>query len=211
MNELVDAMAKMKEHEAFDLAEKMLNAGENPLKVLSLCREAVAMVGKQFELGQYFLPELVLAGEMLKKISKMAEPFLKQEGAEKTEQIGKVVMGSVKGDIHDIGKDIVIFLLDVNGFEVQDLGVDVPPEVFVAAIREAKPQVVGMSALLTTVFESFKDTVAAIEEAGLRDAVKIMIGGGTVTDEVREYSGADAYGKDAVEAVKLSKKWVEYV
>lgn len=106
---------------------------------------------------------------------------------------------------------MLILLLDVNGFEVQDLGVDVSPEVFVAAIREAKPQVVGMSALLTTVFVSFKDTVAAIVEAGLRDAVKIMIGGGTVTDEVGEYSGADAYGKDAVEAVKLSIQWAEKV
>jgi len=211
VNDLVDAIADMRELEAMELAEKMFNAREDPLNVLALCREAVAMVGKQFEMGQYFLPELVLAGEMLKKISTMAEPYLKQDAAETTERIGKVIMGSVKGDIHDIGKDMVIFLLDVHGFEVQDLGVDVPPEVFVAAIREAKPQVVGMSALLTTVFDSFKDTVAAIEEAGLRDAVKIMIGGGTVTDEVREYSGADAYGKDAVEAVKLSKQWVEKV
>ncbi|KGM38897.1 hypothetical protein JY97_13985 [Alkalispirochaeta odontotermitis] len=209
VDDLVVSIANMKEQKAMDLAAKMLNGGENPLKVLELCRQAVELVGQQFEQGQYFLPELVMAGEMLQKISKMAEPFVKQDAAEATERIGKVVMGSVKGDIHDIGKDMVIFLLDVNGFEVQDLGVDVTPEAFVAAIRETKPQVVGMSALLTTVFESFKDTVAAIEEAGMRDAVKIMIGGGTVTDEVREYSGADAYGKDAVEAVNLSKKWVE--
>lgn len=209
MNDLVDAMAKMKEQAALDLADKMLNDGENPLKVLELCRQAVELVGQQFERGQYFLPELVMAGEMLKKISKMAEPYVKQDAAETTERIGKVVIGSVRGDIHDIGKDMVIFLLDINGFEIQDLGVDVTPEAFVAAIRETKPQVVGMSALLTTVFESFKDTVAAIEEAGLRNVVKIMIGGGTVTDEVREYSGADAYGKDAVEAVNLARKWVE--
>jgi len=209
VNDLVDAMAKMKEQAALDLADKMLNDGENPLKVLELCRQAVELVGQQFERGQYFLPELVMAGEMLKKISKMAEPYVKQDAAETTERIGKVVIGSVRGDIHDIGKDMVIFLLDINGFEIQDLGVDVTPEAFVAAIRETKPQVVGMSALLTTVFESFKDTVAAIEEAGLRNVVKIMIGGGTVTDEVREYSGADAYGKDAVEAVNLARKWVE--
>jgi 5-methyltetrahydrofolate--homocysteine methyltransferase len=118
------------------------------------------------------------------------------------------VLGSVKGDIHDIGKDIVKFLLDVNGFEVHDLGVDVPPERFVEAIREVQPGVVGMSALLTTVFESMKNTVAAIQEAGLRDNVKIMIGGGTVSEEVRAYSGADAYGKDAVAAVNLAKEWI---
>ena len=207
-DELVDAMVHMREQEALSLAEKMLNDGVHPLKVLEQCREAVEKVGKQFELGKYFLPELVMAGEMLKKISKMTEPFVKQDAVQNTERIGKVVIGSVKGDIHDIGKDIVIFMLDVNGFEVQDLGVDVPPEVFVDAIRQTQPQIVGMSALLTTVFESFKNTVAAIKSAGLRDEVKIMIGGGTVTDDVRKYSGADAYGKDAVAAVNLSKKWV---
>ena len=208
MNELVDAIAHMKEQNALNLAEKMLNEGENPIRILEMCREAVEYVGKQFELGKYFLPELIMAGEMLKKISKMTEPFVKQDAGQNTERIGKVVIGSVKGDIHDIGKDIVIFMLDVNGFEVQDLGVDVPPEEFVDAIRQTQPQIVGMSALLTTVFESFKNTVAAIKDAGLRDEVKIMIGGGTVTDDVRKYSGADAYGKDAVAAVNLSKKWV---
>jgi methanogenic corrinoid protein MtbC1 len=207
-DKLVDTMVHMREQEALSLAEKMLNDGVHPLKVLEQCREAVEKVGKQFELGKYFLPELVMAGEMLKKISKMTEPFVKQDAGQITERTGKVVIGSVKGDIHDIGKDMVIFMLDVNGFEVQDLGVDVPPEEFVTAIRQTQPQIVGMSALLTTVFESFKNTVAAIKDAGLRDEVKIMIGGGTVTDDVRKYSGADAYGKDALAAVNLSKKWV---
>lgn len=211
MNELVEAMAKMKEKDALKLAENMLNTGEDPLKVLELCREAVEFVGKQFELGNYFLPELIMAGEMLKKVSKMAEPFIKRDTGGQIERIGKVVIGSVKGDIHDIGKDIVIFLLDVNGFEVYDLGVDVPPLEFVDAIRKIQPQVLGMSALLTTAFESFKSTVEAVIDAGLRNEVKIIIGGGTVTDEVREYSGADAYGEDAVAAVNLLKQWVEKV
>ncbi len=205
---LVDAMVHMREQEALSLAEKMLNDGVHPLKVLEQCREAVEKVGKQFEIGKYFLPELVMAGEMLKKISSMTEPFLKHDAGDKAVCLGKVVLGSVKGDIHDIGKDIVKFLLDVNGFEVHDLGVDVLPERFVEAIREVQPEVVGMSALLTTVFAAMKNTVAAIKDAGLRDDVKIMIGGGTVTDDVRKYSGADAYGKDAVAAVNLSKKWV---
>lgn len=204
---LVDAMAKMREHEALDLAEKMLNDGEDPMKVLDLCREAVEIVGKQFEEGKYFLPELVLAGEMLKKISKMAEPFMKQEVEKRTKRLGRVLIGTVQGDIHDIGKDIVTFLLDVNGFEVHDLGVDVPPQRFVEAIKNVQPEVVGMSALLTLAFESLKSTVDAIREAGLRDQVKIMIGGGAVDDEVREYSGADAYGEDAMAAVNLSKNW----
>ena len=207
-NELVDAMANMREQEALNVAEKMLNDGEDPLRVLALCREAIEIVGKQFEVGKYFLPELVLAGEMLKRISKMAEPFLEQDSEVRTERLGKVVIGTVEGDIHNIGKDIVTFLLDVNGFEVHDLGVDVPPQRFVEAIKEVQPEVVGMSALLTLAFESLKSTVEAIKEAGLRDHVKIMIGGGAVDEEVREYSGADAYGEDAMAAVNLSKEWV---
>jgi len=204
---LVDAMVHMREQEALALAQKMLNDGVHPFKVLEQCREAVEKVGKQFELGKYFLPELVMAGAMLKKRSSMTEPYLKHDSEDKTARLGKVVLGSVKGDIHDIGKDMVKFLLDVNGFEVHDLGVDVPPDRFVEAIKEVHPEVVGMSALLTTVFESMKNTVAAIQAAGLRDEVKIMIGGGTVTEEVRAYSGADAYGKDAVVAVNLAKDW----
>jgi 5-methyltetrahydrofolate--homocysteine methyltransferase len=207
-DKLVDAIAGMRETEAFGLAEKMLRDGVHPLQVLEQCRKAVEKVGKRFEIGQYFLPELIMAGEMLKKISSMAEPFLKAAAGDQSASLAKVVLGSVKGDIHDIGKDIVKFLLDVNGFEVHDLGVDVPPERFVEAIKEVRPEIVGMSALLTTAFEAMKNTVAAIQEAGLRDEVKIMIGGGTVSEEVREYSGADAYGEDAVAAVKLTKRWV---
>jgi len=115
-------------------------------------------------------------------------------------------LGLVK-DIHDLGKDIVEFMLDINGFEVHDLGVDVSPAKFVEAIKEVKPQIVGMSCLLTIAFDSMKETVEAIKAAGLRDSVKIMIGGGTTNDQVRKYSGADAYGKDAIAAVTLAKQW----
>ena len=122
-----------------------------------------------------------------------------------------MVIGSVKGDIHDIGKNIVTFMLDVNGFEVHDLGVDVPAEKFVGAIKEVQPEIVGMSALLTTAFESIKNTVGVIEDAGLGDQIKIMVGGGAVDEKVKEYTGADAYGADAVAAANLSKEWVERV
>ena len=206
-NELVDAMSNMREKEAIDISKKLLEGGEDPVAVLEHCRQALEIVGKRFETGKYFLPELIMAGEMLKKIANLAKPYLKQESNPKAEAIGKVVIGSVKGDIHDIGKDIVAFMLDINGFEVHDLGVDVPAEKFVAAIREIQPQVVGMSALLTTAFDSMKNTVEVIKAAGLRDRVKIMIGGGAVDDKVRQYAAADAYGPDAVAAVKLAKEW----
>ena len=200
-------MADMREQEAIDLSKKMLEAGEDPLKVLEHCRKALEIVGKRFETGKYFLPELIMAGEMLKKITNIAKPYLKPASNRKTEAKVKVVIGSVKGDIHDIGKDIVVFMLDINGFEVHDLGVDVPAEKFVQTIREIQPQVVGLSALLTTAFDSMKNTVEFIKTAGLRDRVKIMIGGGAVDDKVRQYAGADAYGPDAVAAVKLAKEW----
>lgn len=208
MDELIDAMVNMKEKDALILAERRLNQGDDPLAVLDLCHVAVEYIGKQFELGNYFLPELIMAGEMVKAISKLAEPFIKGGTGETVEPIGRVIIGSVQGDIHDIGKDIVIFMLEVNGFKVHDLGVDVSPDKFVEAVRDIQPQIVGMSALLTTVFDSFKHTVEAIAEAGCRDKVKIMIGGGTVTDEVRQYSGADAYGEDAMAAVNHAKRWV---
>ena len=207
-NDLVDAMVHMRETEAMELAQKMLDAGEDPLKVLERCREALEMVGKQFEAGKYFLPELILSGEMLKKISKMAMPYIRKESDNQAEIKGKVVIGSVKGDIHDIGKDIVVFLLDINGFKVHDLGVDVPAEKFVEAIKEVQPEVVGLSALLTTALESMKNTVDVIKNAGLRDQLKIMVGGGAVDEKVRKYTDADAYGPDAVVAVNLSREWV---
>lgn len=124
-NELIGAMVNMREQEALELAKKMLGTGEDSLKILELCRKALEIVGERFEAEEYFLPELIMAGEMLKKISQIAKPFMKQESNQKTEVIGKVVIGSVKGDIHDIGKDIVVFMLEINGFEVHDLGVDV--------------------------------------------------------------------------------------
>jgi len=207
--DLVDAMVSMREAEAMELAQKMLDGGEDPLHVLESCRAAVEIVGQRFEAGRYFLPELIMAGEMLKKISQIAKPFLKRECSTKADVRGKVVIGSVKGDIHDIGKDIVTFMLEINGFEVHDLGVDVPAEKFVDAIKTVQPDIVGMSALLTTAFESMKNTVEMIKNAGLRDGVKIMVGGGTVDEKVKQYSGADAYGADAIAAVKLSVEWME--
>ena len=207
--DLVDAMVSMREAEAMELAQKMLDGGEDPLHVLESCRAALEIVGQRFEAGRYFLPELIMAGEMLKKISQIAKPFFKTECSTKADARGKVVIGSVKGDIHDIGKDIVTFMLEINGFEVHDLGVDVPAEKFVDAIKTVQPDIVGMSALLTTAFESMKNTVEMIKNAGLRDGVKIMVGGGTVDEKVKQYSGADAYGADAVAAVKLSIEWME--
>jgi len=136
----------------------------------------------------------------------MLEPHLKK--GEEAKRLGKVVIGTVAGDIHDIGKDLVVFMLDVNGFEVLDLGIDVPVQKFVDTIKETGSKVVGLSGFLTLAFQSMKDTVDAIKEAGLRDQVKIMIGGGQIDEQVKGFTGADAYGEDAMAAVRLAKGWI---
>jgi len=203
---LVDAMVGMKENEAISIAKDLIEKGEDPLNILAACREAMDIVGKRFEKGEFFLPELMMSGEMLRQISELLKPLLK--GDVQTERLGKVIIGTVQGDIHDIGKDIVVLMLDVNGFEVMDLGIDVPPEKFVDAIKDFQPAVVGLSGFLTLAFDSMKETVEAISAAGLRDNIKIMIGGGQIDEEIKTYTIADAYGKDAMEAVKLTKDWI---
>ena len=204
---LVDAIANMREEEAMQLAQKMLDAGEEPLLLLDACREAMAIVGERFEQKEYFLPELIIAGDVLKYIGELVKPKLKGVDT-KTEPVGKVVLGTVAGDIHDIGKDIVAFMLDVNNIEVHDLGVDVPPDKFVEKVKEVKPEVVGMSGLLTLAFDQMKVTVEALAEAGVRDSVKIMIGGAAMSEDAAAYIGADAYGPDASAAVKLAQDWM---
>ena len=196
----------MKEKEALKIVEDRLKAGEDPLKILDDARKAVEIVGKRFSDGEYFIPDLVYSGEILKSVTEIVKPKITK--AAEVKRLGKVVVGTVAGDIHDIGKDIVVFMLDVNGFEVTDLGIDVPAQKFVDAIKNTGSKVVGLSGFLTLAFQSMKDTVEAIKKAGLRDKVKIMIGGGQIDDQVKSFTGADAYGKDAMEGVKLVKGWI---
>jgi methylmalonyl-CoA mutase cobalamin-binding domain/chain len=203
---LVNAIADMREEEALKLAKKMVEDGSEPTTILDAAREAMDIVGQRFEKGEYFLPELMLAGEMMTQITDLIKPELAKLPA--VERVGRVLIGTVHGDIHDIGKNIVTFMLDVNGFEVHDLGVDVSPQKFVEAIKEFKPQVVGLSGFLTLAFDAMKETVEAIHQAGIRDEVKIMVGGGQVSEEISKFAGADAYGKDAMAGVSLAKKWV---
>ena len=206
---LVGHLAEMEEDEGIDLAKKMLlEEGADPLRVLELCRAAMDIVGKRFEDGEYFLPELVLAGEMLDTIGAIAKPLIKSAPGEEPRKLGKILIGTVHGDLHDIGKNIVSFMLDINGFEVKDIGIDVPSAKFVSEIEAYKPDVVGLSGFLTLAFDSMKETIATIDKAGLRDNVKIMIGGGQIDETVRAYTGADAFGVNAVEAVSLCKGWM---
>jgi len=204
--ELVKLLSEMKEQEALAFVEKALEEGVDPADILREAQEGMNVVGEKFASEEYFLPELIFSGEILKGIIEKLEPHLK-EGV-KTERQGKVIIGTVAGDIHDIGKDLVVFMLDVNGFEVIDLGIDVPVQKFVDTIKETGSKVVGLSGFLTLAFQSMKDTVDAIKEAGVRDEIKIMIGGGQMDEQVKVFTGADAYGKDAMAAVQLTKGWI---
>ncbi len=204
--ELVKLISDLKEQKALEFVEKALRRGADPMDLFTEAGEGMKIIGDKFASKEYFIPELFFSGEILKGIVKILEPHLKKE--DEAERLGKVVIGTVAGDIHDIGKGLVVFMLDVNRFEVVDLGIDVPVKKFVEAIKETGSAVVGMSGFLTLAFQSMKETIGAIQKAGLRDKVKIMIGGGQINNQVRDFTGADAYGKDATEAVTLAKKWI---
>jgi methanogenic corrinoid protein MtbC1 len=205
-DDLLVAIADLEEEKALKILNEKLNVGEDPYKILEVARAAMEVVGSRFANGEYFIPDLVYSGEILKEITAIVKPKLTR-GAE-VKRTAKFVLGTVAGDIHDIGKDIVAFMLDVNGFEVHDLGVDVPVQKFVEKINETNAEIVGLSGFLTLAFDSMKETVEAIKAAGLRDKVKIMIGGGQIDEEIRKYTGADAYRPDAVSGVLLAKEWV---
>jgi len=204
--ELVKFISDLQEGEALRFVEESLAKGVDPKQLLDEAKEGMNIVGRRFSEGTYFIPDLMFSGEILKGVVKILQPHLKK--GKEAERRGKVIIGTVAGDIHDIGKDLVVFMLDVNGFEVLDLGIDVPVQKFVDAIKESGSKVVGLSGFLTLAFQSMKETIDEIQKAGLRDRVKIMIGGGQVDEQVKKFTGADAYGKDAMEAVSLASGWI---
>jgi len=206
LSELAKAIADLKEEEALRLTKQKLDSSEDPLKILEDGRDAMEIVGKRFEDGDYFVPDLVYSGAILREITQIVKPRL-EEGAD-IKRLGRFLIGTVAGDIHDIGKNIVSLMVDLNGFEVYDLGVDIPPQKFVEKIEEIKPEIVGLSGLLTVAYDTMKETIEAVKAAGLRNKVKIIIGGCLVNERIREYTGADAYGPDAVAAVKFAKQWI---
>jgi len=206
---LVRLLADMEEDEALELARQMLDDGFDPIRILGLCREAMDIVGKRYEEQEYFLTELMLAGEMLTEISGMAKPLiLDGEDGDSVNSKGTVIIGTVHGDLHDIGKNIVTFMLEIDGYKVIDLGVDVPIREFINAIGEHKPPVVALSGFLTLAFDAMKETIEAFEQNGIRNDFKIMIGGGQIDENIKKFTGADAFGRNAVEAVSLCNQWM---
>ncbi len=193
---------------AADLARKAVEQGLNPLDALNQGFVlGVNFVGEQFSAGEMFLPDLVIAGEAMKAAVAVLEPELAKRGSQR-EILGKVVMGTIEGDIHEIGKTLVVTMLSATGFQVYDLGVDVPVMKFVEKAREVGANIVGISALLTTTMVKQKDVIEALEDSGLRPQVRVMVGGAPVTQAWAKEIGADGYSEDAVGAVAVAKQLV---
>ncbi len=202
--ELSNAVIAGDPDRAAQLAQEGLEAGHPPLTLIEEgLRPGMDVVGERFACGEAFIPDLVMSGKAMKAAIAVLEPALKAGQARRV--LGRVVIGTVQGDIHEIGKSLVGIMLTAAGFEVRDLGVDVTPEQFVAAVREADANLVGLSALLTTTMISQRNVIEALKEAGLRERVKVLIGGAPTSPRWAEEIGADAYGENATEAVRLAK------
>ena len=207
-DELYRSVVELEEEKVYNLLRQLLESKIDPREVIEILRKAVEVVGDKFNKKEYFLTELVMAGEIFQQSARVLEPFLKENNVQEKSK-GVVVVGTVKGDVHDIGKNIFITLLKSAGFEVYDLGVDISPQRFVEKVKETHADVVGYSGLLTVALESMKETTEALKSEGLRDKVKIIIGG-LPTDEMwMKEAGADAFTDNAFEGVKIVKKWLE--
>ncbi len=201
VDNIKELVAELEEEATLAAVREGLDAGADPLSLVESLREGMATVGDRFEAKEYFLPDLIMAGEIFKNAIALVEPHLSGEGGGSK---GTVVLGTVQGDIHDIGKNLVATMLRCHGYEVHDLGVDVAPQAFADKVRETGAGLVAMSGLLTLAFDAMRSTVEALTEAGLRDTAKVIIGGGPVNETVVAFSGADACGKDPAEAVRLA-------
>lgn len=205
---LVQYMGDLDEEGVVSCVEDMLGAGTEPLHIVELCRKGFEIVGKRYETREYFLSGLIISDDIFSSVL----DILDRSGCFRPPEegkLGKVVLGAPLGDVHDIGKGIVAQLLRYSGFEVIDLGVNVRPVGFLEAAAESDATVLGISTLITVAYESLRETVVEMQRAGLRDRVKIMLGGGAVSQRVCEYAGADAWSRDAGDAVKFAKMFVE--
>lgn len=208
MDGLVEAIVEMQEDKALELTQQYLDDGQPPLDIFGAYRKALEIIGDRFEKKIYFIPELIMSGELMNRAAEMIKPYMDKDKSDGSEKIGKVLIATVAGDIHDIGKNIVTMLLDINGFEVNDLGVDVSTQKIVEEAKAFQPDIVGLSGLLTLAFAPMKEVVQELDKAGLRENLKVIIGGGQLDEQVSSDVGADAWVTDAVTGVNLCKKWV---
>jgi methylmalonyl-CoA mutase cobalamin-binding domain/chain len=206
--ELRDAFLRMKRQAAMDLVNMEIRGGTDPMAILTVCREAMEEVGKRFESGEFFLSELIYSGEVFKGINEILEPVLKSMPPREAAG-GAVVFGTPKGDIHDLGKNIVITMMRAHGFEVHDLGIDVAPERFVAELQKTRAPILAMSALITPTFKPMREVMTALSENGLRNDTFVIIGGAVTSELVRKDVGADAQSLDPTEAIRLCRGYLQ--
>ncbi len=203
MDRLAQTFSALEEDRVYQLVNECLEKSITPLLIVNELSRGMEKVGQLFKDDEYALAELIYAGEIFKEAMEKIKPLLL---AGESRSAGLVIMGTVEGDIHDLGKNIVITMLECSGFKVIDLGVDVPAKKFVEAIKESGASLIGMSLLLTTAMDSLRNAIMAIEEAGIRNNIKIMIGGAPVSEHLRVETGADYLGRDAVEALTIARK-----
>lgn len=202
--DLAMAIVGLERDQVLDAVKKRAKKGENPLRILEECRQGMTIVGDRYQKGDYFLAELMLSAEIFKGVVGILDPYLAK--ARPPKPLGKMVVATLKGDIHDLGKNLFAALLKVQGFEVHDLGVDVPPPTLVTKVKEVKPEFVGFSALISSCFASMKEAAEMLDEAGIRGQFKLMVGGGVTNTMVKEYIGADFQTVDAMEGVAYCMK-----
>lgn len=206
MEQLTQGVCDLEEDSVLEQVRRELAGGTEATTILDACRTGMVLVGERFESNEYFVSDLVMAGEIFKQVVEILSPELVGTTVETK---GKVVLGTVVGDIHDIGKDLVLAMLKAANYEVVDLGVDVPTDRFLSALDKSGAEVLALSGLLTISFDSMKEVVAALDESGMRPGVRVMIGGGPVNEMLCEHTGADGWGDNAQAAVNLCNKWLE--
>ena len=198
----------MKRQDAIDLVKEELESGTDPITILEACRESMEEIGKKFETGEFFLSELIYSAEVFKAVSAILEPSLTSKRHEQDSE-AIVVFGTPRGDVHDLGKNIVITMMRAQGFTVHDLGIDVPSEMFVDKLKETGSNILCLSALITPAFATMKETISLLSEKGLRKDTFVIIGGGVTTEFARKEIGADAQSLDPTEAIKLCKQYMQ--
>jgi methylmalonyl-CoA mutase cobalamin-binding domain/chain len=207
-NELVKAMVDLDRAKVFEIVREEIKKDTDPLKIIDCLSEGLKIVGDYFEKKEYFLAELITGGDIFESIFQEIKPILIEKNID-TQVKGKIVIGTVQGDVHDIGKNIVKTILTVSGFYIEDLGVDVPAEKFIEAIKQPKVKILGLSALLTIAVDSVKQIIELLEKQNLRSKIKIIVGGSAFNEDIAKSLGVDAYGKDPMEALKKCQKFLE--
>ena len=203
-NEIKTALLEFEVDELKEKIQKAIDSGIEAEEIIEILSDGMDIIGEKYQVGEYFVTSLIIAGETMNEALGILEPYI---SSHKSPKHSKIVVATVAGDIHDIGKNIFTTLMDTAGFEVIDLGVDVSAEAIILAVKKHSPEILGLSALLTTNLEEFPRIVEMLENKGLRDNVKVIVGGATVTDEFAKSAGVDAYAKSAIEGVNICKSW----